>query len=64
MSLASDYAAAQAAIVEPDPFIMPRVHAKVTPDGQCHLVVDGSITMDVPPEALTAFAAWVQATFS
>jgi len=63
MSLASDYAAAAAALQAPEPFVVPRMVAEVIESGECRITVDGSHEFAAPPVALLAFAQWINATF-
>ena len=66
MSLASDYAAAVAALSPPPtPFTGPGgiLTANVDGNGNAILTIPGR-TFTVPPALLTAFATWVTATFT
>lgn len=63
MSVASDYATQVAALSPPEPFIVPRMTAEVMQSGTCRMLVDGTHSFEAPPEALLAFAAWINATF-
>jgi hypothetical protein len=72
MSLASDYAAAQAVATAdqatvtasvPAPFVGPNGRAEVTPTGNLRLVPTTTGEFQIPAAAALAFAAWVTATF-
>ena len=64
MSLASDYAASQAAqATPPAPFVGLNGRAEVTPSGNLRLVQTGSGVFEIPPAAALAFRDWLTATF-
>ena len=63
MSLASDYAQACEALQVPAPFAGNRIKAEVAENGNARIEVDGSSVFEAPPQALLAFAAWINATF-
>lgn len=72
MSLASDYAAAQAAIIAnqatvtaaaPPSFIGPNGRAEVTSKGNLHFVQTASGDLELPAAAALIFADWINATF-
>jgi hypothetical protein len=72
MSLASDYAAAQAAAAAdqvtanasaPPPFSGPNGRAEVTTTGGLRLVPTGTTPFEIPAAGALAFATWLTATF-
>lgn len=72
MSLASDYAAAQAASIAeqatitaavPASFVGPNGRADVTTTGKMHLTQTTSGDFELSAAAALAFAAWINATF-
>jgi hypothetical protein len=73
MSLAGDYAAAQAAAAAdqvnanasaPPPFVGPNGRAEVTTTGGMRLVPTSTTGFEIPGAGALAFAAWITATFA
>lgn len=72
MSLASVYAAAQVTAAAdvvtanekvPPAFVGPNGRAEVTMSGGMRVVPTGTGTLELPPAAALAFAAWITTTF-